>query len=484
MARTLDVVVIGGSAAGLFTSLLLARAGHRVSILEQETFEASRGTEDSEGGFRVSAPQVAQPHVVLAKCRELMMQALPDVYTACVAAGMQEAPLSSQVSPSVTDFAPEQGDERLTLLMTRRVVLDRLLREAVRKQHGIQFSCGERVLGLLARRTRPPHVEGVRTESGMIQADLVVDATGYRSQIDHWIREIGADVASKFRAECGAAYFSRHYRQRDGSHLPGLLTTRKVVPLDEFGVGIWGADNGIMQLAVVPLARDSRFKVLRDPDVFTALLRTIPFFAEWVNALEPITGVLIMGAVQNTMRRLVVNAAPIVTGLIAVGDAICTTNPTLGRGLSVALSSAVDLLHVLERHPDDAKTQALAMDKLIGQHVLPFYQDQIAIDSARLASLEHTIFRGPAPEAVSPDSHRITFDQLRAASMYDAFAFRSFWKVMGMMSKPEDVYKDPQVVSHTHRALAQYGAGPSITQPTRDQLHAALQVGRQQATMA
>jgi hypothetical protein len=45
-----------------------------------------------------------------------------------------------------------------------------------------------------------------------------------------------------------------------------------------------------------------------------------------------------------TLRRLVVDGVPVVTGLHAVGDSVCTTNPTLGRGLSLALQGAVDPL--------------------------------------------------------------------------------------------------------------------------------------------
>src|SRR6202011_2426 len=122
----------------------------------------------------------------------------------------------------------------------------------------------------------PPHVIGVSTDQGDVQADLVVDAAGRRSQIDHWLEEIGAPPAATWSAECGVAYFSRHYRLRPAAELPGLPTTRIVAGLDEFTVAIFGADNGTMQLVVVPLAADRRFGKLDDPDVFTAVLRTVP----------------------------------------------------------------------------------------------------------------------------------------------------------------------------------------------------------------
>ena len=128
------------------------------------------------------------------------------------------------------------------------------------------------------------------------------------------------------------AYFSRHYRLREDTAPPAPRTTRSVEALDEFTVGIWGADNGTMQLVVAPLAMDHRFKTLRYPEVFTAVLRSVSTYAKWLDALDPITGVYPMGGVHNTMRRLVVDGAPVATGLAAIGDSVCTTNPTLGAG--------------------------------------------------------------------------------------------------------------------------------------------------------
>ena len=101
---------------------------------------------------------------------------------------------------------------------------------------------------------------GVRTDRGDLPADLVVDATGRRSPVDDWLAQIGARPTATWLAECGIAYFSRHYRVRPAADLPGLLVTRTVVALDEFLAGKWGADNGAVQLVVAPLAADRRFR--------------------------------------------------------------------------------------------------------------------------------------------------------------------------------------------------------------------------------
>ena len=245
---------------------------------------------------------------------------------------------------------------------------------------------------------------GLRTDRGPLSSDLVIDASGRRTPIDRWLGEIGTRPTATRSAECGVTYFSRHYRIRPGRVPPGARTTRIVAGLDEFTLAVFGADNGVMQLALVPLAADSRFRRLRDPDVFTAVLRTIPACEGWLQALDPISAVFQMTGPRNTLRRLVVDGDPVVTGLHAVGDSVCTTNPTFGRGLSLALWGAADLTEVIDKHADNSSEQALAVDQRIADHVAPYYHEQAAVDAARLATLRHTVFGDPAPPAPPFDS--------------------------------------------------------------------------------
>jgi 2-polyprenyl-6-methoxyphenol hydroxylase-like FAD-dependent oxidoreductase len=459
----------------MFASLLLARAGHDVVLLERDRLELAPDVESAAAlAFRSGAPQIVQPHIIMARCRELLRQWLPDIYGDLLAAGVVEAPLWTQMPPSLSDTTAQAGDERLTLLQTRRSTVDWVLRHAVLADPRIMSRSGVRVIGLTASPGHPPHVTGIQTGDGDIPADLVIDATGRRSPIDSWLDAIGAAATPTWRAECGVAYYSRHYRLRPACEPPGLPTTRLVAGLDEFTVGIWPADNGAMQLAMAPLAADRRFRPLKHPDVFTAVLRTVPTHAAWLDVLDPISDVFPMAGLHNTLRRLVVDGAPVVTGLHAIGDSVCTTNPTLGRGLSLAMSGAADLLEVTGRHGDDPAAQALALDALVTAHVAPFYHDQAVIDQARLMALRHTILGAPAPDPPPVTSDRITYAQLRAAASVDPTAFRAFWKIMGMMCRPEEVYLDPHVVACTMAALDRGGNGPPMAQPSREQVLAAL----------
>jgi 2-polyprenyl-6-methoxyphenol hydroxylase-like FAD-dependent oxidoreductase len=476
--HALRIAIVGGSAAGLFAALLLARAGHDAVVLERDCLELAPDVESAAAAaFRPSAPQIVQPHIIMARCRELLIERLPDVYDALLAAGVVEAPLWTQMPETLSDTAARPGDGHLIPVMTRRSTVDWVLRRAAAAQPRAEVRCGVKVTGLLTdprqASGQSPHVTGVRTDRDDLPADLVIDATGRRSPVDDWLTQIGARPSATSWAECGMAYFSRHYRVRQAVNLPGLPVTRTVVALDEFLAGKWGADNGAVQLVVAPLAADRRFRTLKDPAVFTAVLRTIPLYAAWLDVMDPITDVFPMAGLHNTLRRLVVDGAPVATGLHAIGDSVCTTNPTLGRGLALALSGVADLLDTLGRHGGDPVAQALALDRLVAGHVAPFYEDQAAIDAARLAVMRHTIFGEPAPKMPETPG-RVSYSQLRVAASYDPTAFRAFWKINGMVCPPDEVYTDPDIVACTRQVLSQHGSGPPVAQPTREQLLTAL----------
>ena len=94
-----------------------------------------------------------------------------------------------------------------------------------------------------------------------------------------------------------------------------------------------------------------------------------------------------MGGVVDRRRRFVVAGAPVVTGVVSVGDAWGCTNPSLGRGITMGLMHAAGTAEVIRDHLGDPLALALAHDEMTQATVTPWYQNTIQLDRARRAQL-------------------------------------------------------------------------------------------------
>src|SRR5690606_2164421 len=87
------------------------------------------------------------------------------------------------------------GDERFDTVTARRPVLEATLAQAALATPGVDVIRGSRVYGLVpGDPVAPgvPHVTGVVTgQEHLLGADLVVDASGRRSSLPHWLRTLG-----------------------------------------------------------------------------------------------------------------------------------------------------------------------------------------------------------------------------------------------------------------------------------------------------
>src|SRR4029078_7180553 len=101
---------------------------------------------------------------------------------------------------------------------------------------------------------------------------------------------------------------------------------------------------------------------LRDEDTFEAALQAIPATACWrtPGLSRAMSEVKSMPDIDDRGRDLVVDGSPLVTGLVAVGDAVVATNPAFGRGSSLAWISGRALGDVVAEHGGDPAPPARA----------------------------------------------------------------------------------------------------------------------------
>ena len=162
------VIVAGGGVGGLAAALALGRAGHPVTVVEQDPLPATADAEEAFAAERRGAPQVHQTHGFLARLQVVLRDRFPDVLDDLLAVGCTTMTGAADLGE------PQPGDEDLEVLIVRRTTLEWVLRQAALRRAGASSSapaCG-------VDRLSPPTaatVTGVRLDDGTtLDADLVV----------------------------------------------------------------------------------------------------------------------------------------------------------------------------------------------------------------------------------------------------------------------------------------------------------------------
>ena len=308
------VVIAGAGFAGLASSLFLARQGHDVTIVERDDAPPN-GTpsDDVDGWLHPGAPQARQSHALLGRARRVLVDEAPDVVASLRARGVHEIPIV--VGAGVLD-----GEQ---MLLSRRLVAEAELRRIVAREPGVTLVTRDAVVGLRVTTTGDvPVVTGVHLLSGtVLEADLVVDASGRRSALVDWFVQAGLRAPEDERQDCGFFYLTRFYRLLPGSEMP-VSKIPASVALDYGAVFALGADNDTFSLTVTLSVDDPCRKALREPKHFEAFLHAVPHSAPWIRVGEPISDISTMSRIENRRRRLVPRSGPIAGGIVAIGDSV------------------------------------------------------------------------------------------------------------------------------------------------------------------
>ena len=380
----LSIVVLGAGVAGLAAALGLARDGHSVTLVERDPVDIGEPVE-AFGWDRRGIPHYMQPHAFTPRGRREMRETFPDVFDALVAAGAWDLDLR----PKIRGETDRPGDEDLAYLAARRPLIEWGLRRAVLAEPNIRVVAGTRATGFLAsaggRTGAIPTIMGVATSAGSLAADVVIDAMGRRSPAHGWVATAGGRPMDERSSECSIIYYSRYYRVRDGATLPE--TPSIPGPRGDLGYGAFTTfpgDNRTFAALIATPPGDQELKAVRDVRAYEAATRTMPALDAWTNpeTSEPITAVLPMGSLQNTLRTPQSDRPPAI-GLISVGDSICHTDPVASLGLSFAFIHARHLVTVLRDRSDPADA-VLAFHALAGFEMEERFGYIGAIDDIRL----------------------------------------------------------------------------------------------------
>ncbi|WP_329178935.1 FAD-dependent oxidoreductase [Streptomyces sp. NBC_01477] len=454
-----DAIVVGGSIAGLATALALSGAGYDVRVLERAAPPPEGPVEEAVRDWhRPTVPQAVHSHTLTSVGVRVLRRRAPQLLSTALEAGAELLDLIAALPAPVQDRAREVGDDDLVALACRRSVLELLLYRTVRDLPRVRIDHGTTVRALVLDPSSE-QVRGVRTDNGeVLPAAVVVDATGRRTESRDWLAAAGIPPADDLVEPCAITGYSRQYRLR-GTERPGPLNRGNATGgvWDHYAAALHPADNHTFAVAVMVPPGDQATAGLRGPDAFTAVTRATPGIGAWLapGVSEPLTGVNVIACPPNVLRGSATGGQRPVAGLFAVGDAACVTNPLYGRGMSLALEHAFQLVDLLEGAPVDQDLGRAAAG-IAERLFTPWYHFAAQEDKERTARWKAAIGAGPAPAPQpTPDGTRTRAEMVRDAALTDGLVWRSVTRVIMGLTTPAAAFAD-------EKFLARVGQAPPI----------------------
>lgn len=423
-------VVLGASMAGLLAARTLSGRYRRVTLVERDTIR-------DRAGARPAVPQGVHIHALLARGQQILDQFHPGFTEELVAAGAPVGDFGTSLAWYFNGQMIKKTRTGLICLAAGRPMLEAHLRARTLALPGVELRENTDIVGLYA--PDPARVSGARirsraegAEEEILEADLVVDATGRGSRTPRWLEELGYPAVEQEKVTMDLTYTTCDFK--------GPLKTDPI-----------GEDIALLPVATPDMPRGAIFARLPDRYAvsLTGILGDKPptdheGFLEYVKTLpvpeiyDAVRDAEPMGPPQSfhfpaSVRKRFERMSRLPDRYLVIGDAAAVFNPVYGQGMTVAAIEATVLDRQLRDGVPSPKTFQKGIAKVIDG---PW-------DMAAGADLGFPGVQGRRTAKVRAGN--VFVPRLQAAAVTDEVLSNAFLRAAGLIDPPEALMR-PGVV--------------------------------------
>ncbi|MBI1297661.1 2-polyprenyl-6-methoxyphenol hydroxylase-like oxidoreductase [bacterium] len=354
-------VVIGGSIAGLLAARVLMNHCAQVTVIERDLLPSSPE-------FRKGAPQGRHAHGLLARGHQILEAYFPGLTEDLRAHGAVLANMGADLALYLGGVPVSRFETDLVAVGCSRPLLEYVIQQRLRQSGRVRFlegydvtgictdAAGKRATGVrMQRRGAVGHAKENAKEnatgnaSEIMDADLIVDASGRGSRLPEWLRTLGFTPPTETVVDANAGYATRIYRRpQDFAGGWQALYNIAEAPAQSRGCIVLPMEGDRWYVTLTGLNGDHP---PTDEDGFLAFARSIPvpaFHAALAQA-EPLTAPYGYRNAANRLRSY--DKLPrYLEGVLAMGDSVYALNPLYGQGMTVAALGAETLDATLSVH--------------------------------------------------------------------------------------------------------------------------------------
>jgi 2-polyprenyl-6-methoxyphenol hydroxylase-like FAD-dependent oxidoreductase len=396
-------VVIGGSIAGLCAARVLSDCYSRVSVYERDELPSAPAN-------RATVPQDRHLHMLMARGAAEFESLFPGLLDDMVGAGvpmLENRPdcIHLGAAGHVLGTGHTLRDE-FTAYVPSRPHLEWQLRRRVQDIDNVEIirrsvaeprfdRARQRVTGVLL----DPQGDG---EPEFVPADLVVDAAGRGTRLPVWLEQWGFQRPVEATIDIGINYATQQFRMPEG------LIAEKVVVAgashdESLGLGMLHYEDRIWVLTTFGVANAKPPRTF--PEMLALADKLLPahFNAALVQA-QPVGEPAYHAFPASRWRRYhKLDRFP--AGIVPLGDAVASFNPTFGQGMTMTVLQAGHLGRALQ-----SNDLARELNRATARTTYPVWMMNAIAD----ITFHHAQAKGPVPWWWRPSG--ALFDQFLGAA--------------------------------------------------------------------